>query len=185
MSPYINYSDPDTFRKEATIGHTYTQKALHHLQNNGIKCHTTPLTFAPTPQDRKQYTNEKDIILHTPPGCIEIKSRRLNYTNNPQTYPYPTAFVDTQIGWDLKNPKPLAVILISQKTDAMLVIPTSTHQNWKTTTTFDRIRKITETWYIVDKELLRPIDEFVEWLQRRQERAFDRSDSGHGLDKSI
>lgn len=158
----------ELFQHEATIGNKYTKIIEAYLQQHGIECTATPLTFATNKQEIKHYANEQDITFTHMPGCIETKSRRLNFTNNPNTYPHPTAYTDTVYGWNQKHPKPLATILISQTTHQMLVIPTSTQPTWKTTTNYDRIRHITETWYTVNKNQLQPIEQLTTWLQHRQ-----------------
>jgi hypothetical protein len=72
------------------------------------------------------------------------------------------------MGWDRKSPKPIAVILISQITGAKLVVPVSTQHKWKKNTAYDRIRKITETSYVVNKSELRTFSDLTTWLSSKQ-----------------
>ena len=103
-------------------------------------------------------------------GNIEVKSRRLNFSEKPSSYPKSTAFVDTEFGWKLKDPLPLAVVLVSQETGSLLVIPISSMPTWTTTRRFDNVRKIEDTFLLVNKKHLKPWSEFVDWLNVRQEK---------------
>lgn len=85
-------------------------------------------------------------MLQNMPGNIEVKSRRLNFNEQPNSYPKSTAFVDTEFGWKLKDPLPLAVVLVSQETGSLLVIPISSMPTWTTTRRFDNVRKIEDTF---------------------------------------
>ena len=162
----VGYSN-ELFHREASIGQTYAERVALELQKRQIPCYATELEFAKNEADRKRFENEQDVVLIDQPGCIEVKSRRLNFRNDPITYPYSTAFVDTVIGWDKKDPKPLAVVLISQNTNGMLVVPVSTQPNWTQNASFDRVRQINENWYQVSKKELRTFNELVFWLKDR------------------
>jgi hypothetical protein len=84
-----------------------------------------------------------------------------------ESYPYDSAFVDTLDGWNKKKEKPLAVVLVSQKTSSMLVVPVSTSANWGSESKYDRVRGIFETWLTVGREYLKPMEELVSWLKTR------------------
>jgi hypothetical protein len=156
------------FRSEATIGQQWSQKVANELNNCGVDCYATPLEFATSIEDRARFENEQDVIFTSQTGCIEVKSRRLKFTNDPTSYPYLTAFVDTVQGWDKKSPKPLAVVLVSQITSAKLVIPVSTQSQWGRVNAYDRVRHFRENWYTVNKTALTPFPQLVEWLLDRQ-----------------
>jgi len=102
------------------------------------------------------------------PGYIEVKSRKLIFNNKPESFPMPTVYVDTVSGWHKKESLPLAIIVISQETKQMLVIPTSSKDKWIKIDSFDRTRKIKDKWYAADKSLLKEYETFIEWLLARQ-----------------
>lgn len=160
---FYGYSN-ELFRSEAINGHKYARYVAERLQKCQIDCVVPDLTFADTKDDIANYRNEQDVILTSRTGCIEVKSRRLIFRNDPASYPHRTAFVDTVSGWDSKDPKPLAVVLVSQQTRGLLVIPVSTQDSWTKVRSFDRVRSINETWYQVDRNFLRTFNELVEWL---------------------
>ena len=160
----------DIFTREVIVGNRWSRHVAATLSSLGVPCTPSPLEIELDMSKVHRFENEMDITLDLQPGHLEVKSRALQFTSDPASFPYQTAFVDTKIGWDKKKPKPLAVILISQKTCEKVVIPTSTSDRWGTKTAIDRVRNIHECWYIVDKSLMRPFDELVEWLLDRQSR---------------
>lgn len=156
------------FAEHAKIGQTWAEHVAQDLNKYGIDCKATPLEFAKSVADRARFENEQDIVLEK--GCLEVKSRRLKFTDDPESFPYPTAFVDTIFGWEKKSPFPLAVILVSQITEAKLVVPVSTYEKWGKQHSFDRIRKHSDVWYTVRKEYLRPYSDLKAWLNIRQQK---------------
>lgn len=161
--------DDNLFRKEAHIGQTFSQKVAAYLNSRNILCEATELEFAKDVADRERFKkHEQDIIFHKFGGCLEVKSRRLKFNSDPDSYPYGTALVDTVSGWDAKERIPLAVVLISQETDAMLVIPPSTKESWRHFSSFDKIRRINETWYECPKSNLVHMDRLIEFLAQKQ-----------------
>jgi hypothetical protein len=159
----------ELFVSEATIGQTYAEKVAERLRAANIACYATELTFASTDEQIKEYENEQDIVFEHMDGCLEVKSRRLKFTDNPSSFPYPDAMVDTCSGWDKKNPKPFGVVMVSQLTDRMLVVPRSSEQNWVKKSAFDRVRQIKDVWYYANKTDMKTFDELCEFLFKRQE----------------
>lgn len=164
------------FRKEASIGLKFAKAVASYLNSCNIDCHVNEIEYAETAQDSGRFrTYEQDIILDKMPGCLEVKSRRLNFNSNPESYPFPTALVDTIYGWEQKAKTPLAVVLISQQTNAMLVIPPSTKDSWTEFSSFDKARQIHETWYECPKSKLVRVEELVQFLLDRQQRLIKQS----------
>ena len=158
------------FEKEASIGLKFTKIVASYLNSCNIDCTVNDIEYAETAQEVINFaTYEQDIIFDKIPGCLEVKSRRLTFDSNPESYPFKTALVDTVYGWETKAKTPLAVILISQWTNAMLVVPPSTKDSWTHFSSYDKTRKIHETWYECPKSKLAPIEDLVEFLANRQE----------------
>jgi hypothetical protein len=164
----------ELFVQELKIGHKWSEYVAAILNNAEIKCEATPMKIAQTEEERLSFATEKDVVFLDMPGHIEVKSRRLNFSDEPSSYPKDTAFVDTEYGWNLKNPLPLAVVLVSQNTGSLLVIPVSSSHTWTTTRKFDNVRKIKDTFLLVDKLHIKPWSEFLEWLHVRQEKYIEK-----------
>ena len=158
----------ELFFNELTTGHRWAEYVAEKLRHRKIPCHVKPVDFRKSLDDRDRFENEQDVILESVRGCLEVKSRRLRFGSEPVTYPYSTAFVDTVSGWNKKSPRPLAVVLVSQLTKNMLVVPVSTQDRWTTSRSLDRVRNIQETWYTVKKTDLRSFDDLIDWLSVRQ-----------------
>lgn len=163
----------EVFRREAVIGHSWAEKVAAALNNRGIKCHATPLEFAKDASDRARFANEQDVVLDLLPGCIEVKSRKtVTFTGDPESYPYPTAFVDTVHGWEKKDPVPHAVVLVSRANGHFLVIGAGSKPHWTQETHYDWQRQITDTFYMVKKQYLRPFDHLIQHLVQWQNDLF-------------
>jgi len=165
------------FVQQLKIGNKWTEYVASKLREKRIDAYATELEVREKVEDRHRFTNEQDILFNNMPGCVEVKSRKIKFFDDPMSYPMQTAFVDTVLGWNKKSPKPLAVVLVSQITKSMLVVPVSTENKWGTSTHFDKVRKITETSHTVDKGLLKTFDEFSEWLINRQSKFTSMSSS--------
>jgi hypothetical protein len=164
---------PDWFANDALFfqqleeGHRWALRVGWRLLAEGFPVQVTKPTRRPRINDRGVYTDELDIrVGRRDPLVLEVKSRALAFTDEPASYPYATAFVDTAKGWEAKEHKPVAVVLVSQRTGSMLVIPVRTsRKTWRTEQRTDRVRGISERFYTVKKEQLQRFDALVSWLR--------------------
>lgn len=156
--------DDDLFERELIEGHKWATVVHERFLSLGLPSVITPYSMRQDVKDRGQWSDELD--LHVGQYPVEVKSRRLKFTD-PSSYPYGTAFVDTVVGWDRKPVKPLAVVLVSQSTSAMVVVSAKTEPLWRTQTAFDRVRGMEENSYACPKKLLLPFEALVEWLRER------------------
>ena len=152
----------DLFLQELEIGSKWAEHAAKELNANGILCKATEMRVAQSEAEVQEFTeNDQDVVLLDGSGHFEVKSRRLSFTNY-LNYPYDTVFLDTVSGWEQKKTKPLAFLIVSQETGAIIVVPTNTYSEWETTTAFDRIRKFTDTWYTAHRHQMFSFKEFVQ-----------------------
>jgi hypothetical protein len=164
------FDNDELFRKELEAGHKWAALVTTRLNDAGIPAQLTPLAWRESIDDRHDFANETDITVQTPNGILQLesKSRALHFTEDPASYPYPTAFVDTVSGWDKKTVKPFAVILTSQKTQQMLVVPSQSKTLWwLTTSAYDRVRHIQDVWYEVPCYSLLPFQALVDAINNR------------------
>lgn len=159
------------FRRELEAGHRWASMVVTRLKEEGVPAELTPLQWREDIKDRHDFAAETDITVPTPSGVIQIesKSRNLRFTDEPSSYPYSTAFVDTVSGWNKKPEKPFAVVLTSQKTSQMLVIPSrqSPRDSWMVKDAYDRVRNIPDQWYEVPRNTLRTFQALVDEIRRR------------------
>lgn len=137
-----------------TEGHAYNEVVAQRLRAEGIECEVPELELVSTSKEIQRMTeNEKDIILNN--GLVlEVKSRNLGFSEDPSVFWQSNIYVDTVSGYEAKKVKPYAYIMVSQKSGNMLVVHSNTKEHWFKHTTQDPYRKITDTFYKVDKKHL-------------------------------
>ena len=158
------FENDELFFDELSTGHRFTELVATRLRERGVAAEVTPMERRRTIDDRGEFSSEIDLFAGTDRKPIEVKSRQLTFGTDPRSYPYRTAFVDTVSGWDAKTRKPVAVVLVSQLTQEMLVVPPSRRAHWTVERKHDRVRNITDSWYCAPRGYLRTFDQFVEWL---------------------
>lgn len=157
------------FKQELETGNRWANHVANVLNDNGVPCYATKMVFRDSISEIEDFSKfDKDVVLTNPSGHVEVKSRNLSFGSTFDSYPYETAFVDTLDGWNKKEEKPLAVLLVSQKTSEILVIPTTSETSWGQETKYDRVRNIWETWITVHKTHLRPLSDFITHLRQYQ-----------------
>ena len=70
------------------------------------------------------------------------------------TLTHPSQIVDTVESWVSKATKPFAYVFVSKKTENCLVLPTKTSTTWRVETKFDRFKRRSIDFYVVDKQHL-------------------------------
>lgn len=148
-----------------TEGHSYNKLVAKYLQKNGIKCHVPDLQIAKTYEERNQLTlTEKDVVLDVTGGVLEVKSVRRSFPWELENFNYKDIIVDTVDSYESKVQKPLAYVLYSRPTGAMIAIGPSSKPRWRKATFYDKYQKITDDFYLVDKADIRPMSELIDYL---------------------
>jgi hypothetical protein len=160
----VNWKDNDAlFFKELREGYEWQKLVASYFKENGLDVQMPELTVRDSFEKAGEYIDTKDLIVNG--HVIEVKSRRETFTT-PKSFPYGTIFVDTVMGYDSKVTKPLAYVMVSRETKAMLCLPSYNKPDyWTQETRFDRVRKINETFYMAPKTKLRSLDELVKQIK--------------------
>lgn len=147
-------------------GHGYNLYVADLLQHFGVPQVDVPdFTIATTHDEIRDKTlNEKDVIVGD--LVLEVKSSSRSFTNV-DDFPFNPVIIDTVSGFDSKIIKPFAYVMISQITQGIFVIPTSTKYDWTIEKYYDGYRKIEERFYLVKKRHCRPFIEMVDVLLER------------------
>lgn len=82
-----------------------------------------------------------------------------------QSFPYDTVFVDTVSGYEAKETKPLAYVIISRPTGAMVILKTLSSKGWAVESKFDHTRKIQENFYVCKRKHLQTPDVLVSYIK--------------------
>jgi hypothetical protein len=114
-------------------------------------------------KNASRFFNSKDLFVN---GMrIEIKSRKEKFTS-PGSFPYDTAMVDTVKKFTGRKDKPVAYVMISRDTGAMLWVDATRHEDWEIIERFDNTRKFRERFFVVSKNKLMPMNTLVQALKR-------------------
>src|SRR5689334_18766566 len=123
------FSNDELFRRELSVGHQYAELVAARLREEGLHVVVTPMEVRADIDDRHRFANEFDLLVGERAPCIiDVKSRDLAFSGD--DYPYPSAFVDTVGGWNAKATKPMAIVLVSQRTQAMRVVSVRRQPQW-------------------------------------------------------
>jgi hypothetical protein len=165
------------FHQELVTGHRWSTRVGDRLRaeipaERGYEVTVTPMEWRESLADVARFRSEKDIVVARPggPECVvEVKSRDLHFTDDPSSYPeaFPTAIVDTVDGWESKvhRDQVVAVVLVSQATAGMLVVPVgSTRRRWVTRRRWDHKRRHWALNYEVSRRRLVHMDHLVRYL---------------------
>jgi hypothetical protein len=159
------FDNDELFEAELRRGHRWAEHVASAIRSRGLAVEVTPMELRADIDDRHRFEDEHDLMVGSRrPVRIDVKSRGIKFTSVAD-YPYPTAFVDTASGWNAKVHKPVAIVLVSQITSGMLVVPRSTESTWRIRELRDRFRKIDDVFLEVRTEHLRPFDDLVECLR--------------------
>ena len=154
--------------KAFTEGHSYNKIVAQYLIDNGIPCTVPELQIAKNSGERRHMTlTEKDIVLDLIPHVLEVKNVSIEFGWDPKDFPFPTTIVDTVNSYEDKQQKPLAYILRSKKTGAMLAVGPSSKDRWGQKNLYDKKQELTDNFYIVNKRDLRSMDELIAYIASR------------------
>lgn len=163
------FSNEELFRSQLQTGHDYAVLVAERLRRDGLALEVTPMEVRDDIEDRHRFSDEYDLLVGSTRPCrIDVKSRSL-YFSGAADYPHPTAFVDTISGWNAKKHKPMAIVLVSQPTKAMVVVSVrDAPHGWTREQRYDNKRKITDWFYMVSTDRLRTFEDLTAWLHARE-----------------
>ena len=154
----------DLFFSQLKEGFEWQKLAKLFFELQGLRVEMPELTIRDSIENAGAYISSKDLIVNG--ETIETKSRNESFTY-PLSFPYKTLLVDTVSGFDRKKTKPLAYVFISRPTGSMICLMSETSNQWQKEKKFDRIRKITDEFYVADRKLCTCLDELVEVLRHQ------------------
>lgn len=156
----------EIFLRELKKGYEHQLIVARYLKSKNLKIDVDGLRIRKQKKDIPKFRDEGDLFFINKNNNkipIEVKSRNVKFTGI-NDFPYNDIFVDMKTCWDRKEKyKPCAIIMISQLTHAMIVVPVSTKNKWIVKTKKDTIRDYIREYYLVDKKHLKSIDDFISW----------------------
>lgn len=160
------------FAAELARGHQFAELVASRLRSADLTARATPMELRDDVRNRERFTiSDVDVVVERNgvPVVLEIKSRRIRFSG-PDDWPaaHDPAMIDTVSGWLAKAHRPVAVVLISQVTRAIAVVPVSTAAYWRVVRTHDRRRNIPTVSYACPRAQLRSFSELVAWLKEEK-----------------
>lgn len=159
----VKWSQNDAlFLKELEEGHAWQYLPALFLQLHKLEVIVPELKVRDNIKEARKFKDTVDLLVNGKE--IEVKSRNEAFTS-PESFPYPTVIVDTVNGYNIKEKKPLAYIMVSKKTGSLLYLKTSSPEGWTVEEKFDQTRRIRDKFYMASKSLLQPMDQLLEVLR--------------------
>lgn len=161
------------FDEALRTGNEYELKVAHRLMKEGFYCSMPQLVQGSSTAEYTIHQKDVVVLVGGRPAVLEVKSRNLRFTG-PEDYPYPTVFIDTVPGWDSKAVMPAVVVVVSQKTEAILVVPVkSTRPYWTEETIYIPSRGHLETNYTIKPHLTKSWKWFIDKLRKVKETEYE------------
>lgn len=159
----------DLFASELRRGHEFAVVIGRRFRTAGLRAEVTASALAKTAAARARFgRTDVDLIVYGRGGrqVIEIKSRRIRFSG-PDDWPeaFDPAMVDTVAGWQTKEHRPVAVVLVSQYTLGAAVVPASSFPYWQIVRKQDARREIPTVSYACPAEHLRSFSELCDWMK--------------------
>lgn len=165
----MTWTDRD-YKKAFALGHETNVFVAQEVVTWGVWVRCSPLEFASNSAEIAEFSrNEKDV--ETRAGVLEVKGQSREFTGDPSAFPFPDLIVDTVESWESKVPKPIAYVFVSNKTKQCLVLPTKTSAHWRVERKFDRFKKRSIDFYVVDKQHLVSMERLRKHLEALEARA--------------
>jgi len=170
------FENDELFLRECAEGHRWERYIAGLLRREGFDADTPKQTLREHVSEAPEYLEDSDVIVKLPSVddqgnpwerelSFEVKSRKVMF-RTPRDFPYEHIFVDTVSGWDAKNPRPAAVICVSQFTHQVMVLSSGTQEHWGIEKRHDRLRGFTTDFYVAPRELWAPWGSFVRRLRK-------------------
>ncbi len=152
----------DLFLSELKSGFDWQSLPALFFKLHGLSVEMPDLRVRDSIRDAHNWLNETDLIVNG--HFIEVKSRNESFITS-RSFPYSTIFVDTVSGYDAKEKKPTAYIMISRPTGSMLCLRANNSNGWTTERKHDRVRKIWDDFYVAPRENLQTLDALVKFIK--------------------
>jgi len=153
----------DPFPAMLEEGRQWELAIAERLVDDGIAVEVPPMLCRPDIASREAYGDAGDLFVRAGHGgkrTLSVKSRSLDFTG-PNDFPFSYVIVDTIKAYD--RVRVSAVIIVSQKTGGVVVVPATTKEHWRDTrwATVDGWKPA----YECPKGLAKTWGELIEWLK--------------------
>lgn len=163
------YDDEAGFASELARGRKNELRVAMRILPLGLSVKVGSFWFREEVGKDERAADQNDIEVEGG-HLVEVKGTRFAFTSA-DDFPYDPAFVMSLRRWQARTVKPCCVVVISEATDAMFVIATSTHGQWVVQRKLDRRRGFVEEFLAAPRRLLLPEARLLAHLQHPCEQA--------------
>jgi hypothetical protein len=157
----------DLFFKELNEGHRWQALPALFFRLQGFSVEMPELRVRSSIKEAGKWKDSADLIVQG--QLLEVKSRNESFYS-PESFPYPTILVDTESGYQAKETKPLAYIMISRPTGVMLALRATSPKGWMVERKRDRVRNIWDNFYLAERSSLQTLDCLVSFIRNQQKK---------------
>jgi len=157
--PDVPWHENDAlFREQVAIGHKWERFVAAFLALQGLEVRLSEQSVRDHIKNAHLYKGDVDLWVA---GVLaEVKSRGFAY-HTPRDFGHDMFLVDTVPKWELKNPEPVLVLCVSQRTGAIIATSSSMKEHWEQELKYDNVRGIEEMFYISHRKMWLPIEKVV------------------------
>lgn len=109
---------------------------------------------------------QTDLDIDDGRHLIEVKGRGFAFTGM-HDYPFPTAYTIAVDKWERRKRKPCVTVVLSEPSDGIFVVPTSTFRLWTVEDFFDSVRKKYGRSYAAPRETWKGWDALIDHITLR------------------
>lgn len=146
--PWIE--DEEFFREQREVGQAYQEVVAGKFRSFGMSVTVLDDGFRSSIGQIDLFTRYSSDLL-VDGEKVEVKSRSVKFTS-PDDWKLWPMIIDTVSSFDEKDQKPLCYVFVSQETEALMGVMTSTMPAWTKHKIYDRSRLITDEFYCVSRE---------------------------------
>lgn len=165
----VHAPDHDGFLKDLAAGRRIEMAVAIEFLDRGFTVRVGRHADAETPYEAARFTEENDLLIEER-YLIEVKSSSYPFTSV-HDFPFPGAYTCTVRRWEQRQQKPVAFVLVSTPTMAMLAVSRKSFPHWTVHQSHDSRRDWTTATYRCPLAYVRPFDELVEALASLPDRS--------------
>lgn len=166
------------------------ERVKSFLERNDVRVEVPQLKVRRSLNEISEFTTrEADVLLSGTPFCIEVKGRPNLLFHEAEDFPYEDISVDTVFGYESKQRKPLAYVMVSGRGGGGIVLPTFTTGQWRRQRKRDHERGVEDDFYFAPKTLFKRRRKWLvslcQALQRAPAESFDEALQAHGFPRDF
>lgn len=148
-------------------GYDYECIVAERFRGYGLTVDHPPLTIRKDVGDIYKWAQSRDMIVAG--KKIEVKSRKYHFSSH-RDFQFPDVYVESAEGYDVKEIKPFAYVIISKFTKQTFVFGGGNPDLWNKRVAWDGVRKINQLSYACPMNRCSGFQDLIEILLYEEKR---------------